>query len=42
VGVGQNAEAKDRLERRLCDMVCAGQIDLGAAQEDIAKDWIAA
>src|SRR5580692_10845839 len=37
-----NAEAKDRLERRLCDMVCAGQIDLGAAQEDIAKDWIAA
>jgi hypothetical protein len=33
-----NAEAKDRLERRLCDMVCAGQIDLGAAQEDIAKD----
>ena len=23
-------------------MVCAGQIDLGAAQEDIAKDWIAA
>jgi hypothetical protein len=37
-----NAEAKDRLERFLCDMVCAGQLDLGTAQEAIAKDWIAA
>jgi hypothetical protein len=37
-----NAEAKDRLERFLCDMVCAGQLDITTAQEAIAKDWIAA
>jgi hypothetical protein len=37
-----NAEAKDRLERLLCDMVCSGQLDLATAQEAIAKDWIAA
>jgi hypothetical protein len=37
-----NAEAKDRLERFLCDMVCGGQLDLATGQEAIAKDWIAA
>jgi hypothetical protein len=37
-----NAEAKDRLERRLCEMVCAGQLDISTAQEAIAQDWIAA
>jgi hypothetical protein len=37
-----NAEAKDRLERRLCEMVCAGELDIGTAQEAIGKDWIAA
>ena len=37
-----NAEAKDRLERFMCDMVCSGQLDIGTAQEDIATDWIAA
>ena len=37
-----NAEAKDRLERRMCDMVCTGQLDIGTAQEAFAKDWIAA
>jgi len=37
-----NAEAKDRLERLLCDMVCDGQLDITAAQAAIAKDWIAA
>jgi hypothetical protein len=37
-----NAEAKDRLERRICDMVCAGQLDLATAQQEIAEDWIAA
>lgn len=37
-----NAEAKDRLERIICDMVCGGQLDIAAAQEAIAKDWIAA
>jgi hypothetical protein len=37
-----NAEAKDRLERFMCDMVCTGQLDIGTAQEAFAKDWIAA
>jgi hypothetical protein len=37
-----NAEAKDRLEHLLCEMVCAGQLDITTAQEAIAKDWIAA
>jgi hypothetical protein len=36
-----NAETKDRLERRLCEMVCTGKIDLTTAQEEIAADWIA-
>jgi hypothetical protein len=31
--------AKDRLENRLHDMVCAGQIGLRAAQRGIAGDW---
>jgi len=30
---------KDRLENRLHDMVCAGQIGLGSAQRAIARDW---
>jgi hypothetical protein len=37
-----NAEAKDRLERLICDIVCAGQLDIATAQEAFAKDWIAA
>jgi hypothetical protein len=37
-----NAEAKDRLEHRMCDMVCAGRLDIATAQEVFAKDWIAA
>jgi hypothetical protein len=37
-----NAEAKDRLERLICDMVCNGQLDISIAQEVFAKDWIAA
>jgi hypothetical protein len=37
-----NAEAKDRLERLMCDMVCGGQLDLATAQAAIARDWIAA
>jgi hypothetical protein len=37
-----NAEAKDRLEHLMCDMVCHGQIDIAAAQQAIATDWIAA
>jgi hypothetical protein len=38
----RNAEAKDRLERLLCDMVCDGQLDMATALAAIAKDWIAA
>ena len=34
--------AKDRLERRLCEMVCSGQLDLATAQQAIATDWIKA
>jgi hypothetical protein len=37
-----NAEAKDRLERLMCRMVCDGQIDIAVAQEAFATDWIAA
>jgi hypothetical protein len=37
-----NAETKDRLEHFICEMVCTGQLDIGTAQEAIAKDWIAA
>ena len=37
-----NAEAKDRLERLMCNMVCDGQIDIATAQEAFATDWIAA
>jgi hypothetical protein len=37
-----NAKVKDRLENRLHAMVCAGEIDLPAAQKAIARDWIAA
>lgn len=33
---------KDRLERLMCDMVCAGEIDMATAQEAFATDWIAA
>ncbi len=37
-----NARAKDALETRLHAMVCSGQVDLHAAQQDLATDWIAA
>jgi hypothetical protein len=37
-----NGEAKDRLEHRLCEMVCQGKIEIGAAQEAFATDWIVA
>ena len=37
-----NARAKDALEARLHGMVCNGQIDLQAAQQDLSTDWIAA
>ena len=37
-----NAEAKDRLERLMCNMVCEGKIDIATAQQAFATDWIAA
>ncbi len=37
-----NAHVKDALEDRLRDMVCAGTLDLSAAQQEIATNWIAA
>ena len=37
-----NAEAKDRLERELCRLVCDELLDIGDTQEAIIKDWIAA
>ena len=37
-----NAHIKDALEDHLRGLVCTGQIDLQTAQDDIARDWIAA
>ena len=37
-----NAEAKDRLETVLCNLMRDGLLDIGDAQEAIIKDWIAA
>jgi hypothetical protein len=37
-----NAHVKDKLEDRLHELVCAGQIRLSEAQRAIATDWIAA
>ena len=34
-----NAERKDDLEHRLCEMVCAGELEVGAAQAEIRDDW---
>jgi hypothetical protein len=33
------AEKKDELERRLRDLVCAGHLDVSAAQQAIRDDW---
>jgi hypothetical protein len=37
-----NAQVKDRLEGKLHELVCTGQLDLKAAQQAIASDWIGA
>jgi hypothetical protein len=37
-----NARAKDALEERLHQLVCARRLDLPTAQREIATDWIAA
>jgi len=36
-----NAHVKDKLENRLHADVCSGKLALKAAQQDIARDWIA-
>jgi hypothetical protein len=33
------AELKDDLEHRLCEMVCAGELDVRQAQAEISSDW---
>ena len=37
-----NARVKDELEDKLRDMVCSGNLDLSEAQQEIARNWIAA
>ncbi len=37
-----NAHMKDKLENKLHDLVCGGQLDYKQAQREIATDWIAA
>jgi hypothetical protein len=37
-----NARTKDKLENRLHELVCAGQLDLATAQQEIARNWIEA
>jgi hypothetical protein len=37
-----NAQVKDRLEGKLHELVCSGQLDLKIAQHAIALDWIEA
>jgi hypothetical protein len=37
-----NAHTKDALEDRLHALVCSGDVDLATAQQEIARDWIAA
>jgi len=37
-----NARTKDQLENELHRLICAGQVDLGTAQEEIAGNWVAA
>lgn len=36
-----NAHVKDRLENKLHEMICSGEIDIKAAQREISTDWIA-
>jgi len=37
-----NARVKDRLENRLHELVCSGQLDLATAQRAEATDWVRA
>ena len=35
-----NAEAKDRLEWRMRELICSGQLDVREAQRMMAEDWV--
>jgi hypothetical protein len=37
-----NAHIKDALENKLHKMICDGKIDIKKAQQEIARDWVAA
>ena len=37
-----NARIKDALENRLHKLICDGKVDMKTAQQEIAKDWVAA
>ena len=37
-----NAHVKDKLENKLHDLICSGQLPVEQAQQEIAQDWIAA
>jgi hypothetical protein len=37
-----NAERKDRLEYRLRDLICSGELDVSEAQREISEDWTTA
>lgn len=37
-----NAQIKDRLENKLHQLICSGEIAVEQAQQEIATDWIAA
>jgi hypothetical protein len=39
---GASPNRKDRLEGRLRRLICAHRLSLGAAQQAIARDWVAA
>jgi len=41
-GGGWTSRVKDALEDHLRAQVCSGQLDLATAQQDLARDWIAA
>ena len=37
-----NAHVKDKLENKLHELICSGQLPVQQAQQEIAQDWIAA
>ncbi len=39
---GASPNPKDALERRMRELVCAGELPLAAAQREIASDWVLA